>query len=86
LGFSREDSARFSFLLGAPVMLGAVVLDFKNILASIGEPVFYIGFLVSFIVGYMTIAFLLAMLRKYGFGIYAVYRIVLGVVVAVLIS
>ena len=86
LGFNREDSARFSFLLGAPVMMGAVLLDFKNILASITEPEFYIGLIVSFIVGYLTIAFLLTMLRKHGFAVFAVYRVVLGIVIAMLIS
>ena len=30
LGFSREDSAKFSFMLGTPIMLGATILNLKK--------------------------------------------------------
>ena len=37
LGFSREDSAKFSFMLGTPVMLGATIIKSKEIIQSISE-------------------------------------------------
>lgn len=81
LGFSRQESARFSFLLGAPAMGGAALLDAKGIIQSITDPVFIIGCVVSFVVGYATIAFLLSILKKTGFFWFAVYRVVLGVAI-----
>lgn len=85
-GLNRGDSARFSFLLGAPAMTGAVILDFKNILNSFSDPVFYIGFVVSFVVGFLTIALLLRMLRRFGFAIFAIYRVLLGIALYLLIT
>ena len=86
IGLSREDSARFSFLLGAPVMLGAVVLDFKNIAHGLEDPVFFVAVLVSFLVGWLTIAALLQLLRRFGFGGFAIYRILLAVTILVMLS
>lgn len=75
LKISREDAAKFSFMLGCPAMAGAVVLKLKAIIASSADPIFYIGTVVSAIVGAMAMKFLLAFLKKYGFGWFAVYRI-----------
>ncbi|MDA9950949.1 undecaprenyl-diphosphate phosphatase [Oligoflexaceae bacterium] len=86
IGLSREDSARFSFLLGAPVMLGAVVLDFKNIAHGLTDPVFFVAVLVSFLVGWITIAALLQLLRRFGFGGFAIYRILLALTILVMLS
>jgi undecaprenyl-diphosphatase len=81
LTFKREDAARFSFLLGTPVMAGAVVLNLKEILASIDQPVFYIGTIVSALVGCLAIGFLLRFLKRFGFGAFALYRVVLAAVI-----
>ena len=60
-------------------MLGAALLDFSNIFNSLSDPVFYIGFLVSAVVGILTIHFLLKFVKKFGFFVFALYRVVLAV-------
>ncbi len=87
LKVKREEAAKFSFYLSAPVVLGAVVLsvfDSATITAITTHlPIFVIGILVSFIAGLWCIEFLLRYLKKHDFQIFMWYRIVLGVVVII---
>ena len=80
VGLGREESAKFSFLLGTPVMGGAALLNASDIFHSLGEPAFYLGCSVSMLVGCLTIAFLLRFLRTYGLGVFAVYRVILALI------
>lgn len=82
LTFHREDAAKFSFLLGTPAMGGAMLLKMSDIAASSEHPSFFIGILVSFITGMLAIGFLLRFLRRFGFGIFAIYRICLAILIA----
>ncbi len=86
LGFSREDSAKFSFMLGTPIMLGATILKSKEIINSISEPSFYIGILTSFFVGCLCIKYLLQYLKTNSFLGFALYRVVLAIVIAISLS
>jgi undecaprenyl-diphosphatase len=83
LGFDRQAAARYSFLLSAPITLAAVVLKLPDILRiPRGEiDVFVIGTVVSGAVGALAIGFLLEYIRRAGFGVFAVYRVALAVVV-----
>lgn len=84
LGINREDAAKFSFYLSAPVVMGAVVLSvLKGNLMVIGAniSVFLVGCLVSFVVGLLCIKYLLKYLRKNDFKIFMLYRIILGLIV-----
>jgi undecaprenyl-diphosphatase len=80
LGFARPDSARFSFLLGIPAILGAGVLTVGDALAS-GEAItmdaVYCAIL-TFFAGLAAIAFLMALLRRISFLPFVLYRMVLG--------
>ena len=76
------ESARFSFLLGAPVMAGAALLDVQNILKSLHQPVFYIGTVVAGVVGCVAIRIFLGIIERWGFTAFALYRLFLaGVIV-----
>lgn len=85
LKLNKEDAAKFSFYLSAPVVLGSVILTLLEdgmislILSNLG--VFILGILVSFISGLLCINFLLKYLRKNDFKLFMIYRIVLGIVV-----
>ena len=80
LGLTRTAAARFSFLLSTPAILGAAVLNAKE-MAS-GDPVVLLSGLVAAAVsGYFAIGFLLRHLSKVGFLPYALYRILLAIVV-----
>jgi undecaprenyl-diphosphatase len=81
LGYDRESAARFSFLLGTPVMAGAVLLNLKDIGDSFSQPVFYVGAITSAIVGCFAIGFLLRFIKRFGFAAFAVYRVVLAVII-----
>lgn len=79
---SREDAARFTFLLSTPfIFLSGVykATDLRNVNVDVLPLV--IGIITSAIVGIISIKFLLEYLKKKGFGIFVVYRIVLGVAI-----
>lgn len=86
LGLDRDAAARFSFLLGTPAMLGAALLELKNIIASLYDPVFYVGLASSVIVGFLAIHFLLRFLKRFGFGIFAIYRVIIAAVLIYLLN
>jgi len=85
LQIKKEDAARFSFFLSAPVVAGAVILSlFKDSTISLilaNANVFIVGVLVSFISGLLCIEFLLKYLKKHDFKLFMFYRIMLGVLV-----
>lgn len=87
LKLKKEDAAKFSFYLSAPVVLGAVVVSIlkDNALSLIAAnfSAFFIGIVVSFVAGLICIEFLLKYLRKHDFKLFMIYRIVLGVIVIV---
>ena len=78
LKLDRESAAKYSFLLSTPIVLAAVIFsitDFEFTLA------FLAGVLASFIVGFIVIKFLLNYLKKGSFKVFAVYRVILGLIV-----
>ena len=93
-GMSRASALEFSFFLSMPTMVVATVYDLLKSMfgkhadaisvAGIdahGWVVLGIGFVVSFIVAYGSVAWFMGYVRKHGFAPFAVYRIILGVVV-----
>jgi undecaprenyl-diphosphatase len=81
-GFDRSTAARFSFLLGVPVIAGAGFLAAIDLARSpdVGSQLGYLGltFLTAFIVGYLCIYFLLKWVRGHSLYIFAVYCAVAG--------
>jgi len=81
-GLLRPESARFSFLMSIPVMLGAAVVGLKD-LADL-SPEFTslaplaVGFVTSAIVGYLLIRWLLAYLAGHRLTVFAVYCFIVG--------
>lgn len=66
LGLSRELSARYSFLMSIPAIIGAALLSFKDVesVASIPFKVLLPGVLVSGITGYLALSFLVFIVKK----------------------
>jgi undecaprenyl-diphosphatase len=85
LGFDRVTATRFSFLLSAPIITGAtlkVIVKPDNLHAIGTEPMIYAaGILAAFVSGWFAIKFLINYLSKHGLGIFAAYRICLGVLI-----
>lgn len=86
----RTTAARFSFLMSAPIIAGAGVLNLIKIIKQgfpVGQEVFFLlGFLASAISGYCFIAFLMRYIQTKSFAVFAYYRVVLaGIVVWVML-
>ena len=89
IGLDREASARFSFLLSIPVVLGAGL--FKSVdLAQHGfqgyGSEFFWGFVASAVSGFVVIAFLLRYLRGHSFAIFLWYRLAVAALAFALIA
>jgi undecaprenyl-diphosphatase len=84
LKINKEDAAKFSFYLSIPIVLGAVFLTIikEGTIALLVSNlfIFIIGILISFVVGLLTINFLLQYLRKNDFKIFMWYRLILGLI------
>ena len=78
MGVTRESAAKYSFMLSAPIVLAATVFKLKDFVFSIP---FFIGVFTSFIVGFFVIKFLLNYLKKGSFKIFAIYRVILGIII-----
>ena len=78
LKVDRESAAKYSFLLSTPIILAAVLVSIADFELSIA---FFAGLISSFLVGMVVIKFLLEYLKKGSFKIFAIYRVVLGVIV-----
>ena len=88
LGIRPEEAARFSFLLAIPAILGGVVLKIPEVVAEAhaGEGgVLAAGFVISFLVGYASIAALLRIVKRGRFGWFGVYCVTVGAVALLLL-
>ena len=88
-GLDRTTAARFSFLLSIPSITAAGVYELYSERKEIFGPLLMpalVATVVSFVVGYASIALLLKVIQKQGIGIFVGYRIVLGIVLLVLLS
>ena len=80
MGIERKSVAKYSFMLSAPIVLAATILKLKDFVFSIP---FFVGILASFIVGILVIKFLLNYLKKGSFKIFAIYRVIFGVIIII---
>jgi undecaprenyl-diphosphatase len=96
---SRAAALEFSFFLSIPTMVVATCYDLLKSLRGKGanpigvsqiDPhgwvVLAIGFVVSFLVAYLAVAWFMAWVRKHGFAPFALYRIIVGALVLVFAS
>ncbi|TCM42525.1 undecaprenyl-diphosphate phosphatase [Kribbella sp. VKM Ac-2568] len=86
-GLDRVAATRMAFLLGIPALVGAAVFELPDALGGdVGLAPVLVGTLVSFIVGYASVAWLLRFVAKHSIEIFAFYRILLGVVILILLA
>lgn len=81
LKIDRESAAKYSFLLSTPIILAAVLVSIKDFELTLA---FLIGVLSSFIVGIVVIKFLLDYLKKGSYKGFAIYRVLIGILVLAL--
>lgn len=78
LGVDRESAAKYSFLLATPITFAAVIFDLDKFTFDLS---FLLGILASFVVGILIIKFLLEYLKKGSFKVFAIYRVIIGIIV-----
>jgi undecaprenyl-diphosphatase len=91
LGLDREASARFSFLLSAPIIAGAGLKSLYDLFKQISEgavegaelAIFPIGLVVAAISGFLCIKYLLGYLKKHSTAVFVWYRVALALLVLI---
>ncbi len=87
-GSDRTTSARYSFLLSIPIILGAsmfyplIKLDFHEVI-TYNWTAILAGTIVSGVVGYVCIKYFLKFVSKFSLGIFGYYCLIMGIITAV---
>lgn len=80
MGLSKEAATKFTFLLSVPIIAGAFILDVGDLVFSWET---LIGIFTAFVVGVITIKFLLNYIKKHDFSIFAIYRVVFAIIILI---
>jgi undecaprenyl-diphosphatase len=89
VGQKRETAARFSFLLSMPAIAASGLLELKEAITKLPHGSYgslAVATVVSGIVGYASIWFLLRFLRTHSTGVFIVYRIIVGGLILLALS
>ncbi|HUS03812.1 MAG TPA: undecaprenyl-diphosphate phosphatase [Chitinophagaceae bacterium] len=88
---TRSAAAEFSFFLAVPTMLAATVYKIYKYTKENGAftteeiKLLSIGNVVAFVVALLAIKFFITFLKKYGFRVWGVYRVIVGIALLILI-
>ncbi|BAL80999.1 undecaprenyl-diphosphate phosphatase [Caldisericum exile] len=78
---NRESASKFSFLVAIPVILGAALLEVRSSsLIGFTFKDLAVGFIVSFIVGLLSLLAFFPLIKKTKFYVFAVYCFVIGII------
>lgn len=87
LGLSRESAATFSFLMSMPITAAAAAFKLPDALSTTGVAVPLIaGVVAAALSAWVAIAVLLRYLARHSFGVFALYRLLLGAAVLALVA
>ena len=87
LRFTREDAAVFSFLMSMPIIAAAAVLKMPQAIREQGlSAPMVVGVIASAVSGWLAIGVLLRIVTKHSYGVFAVYRIILGAAVLIVFA
>ena len=78
MGLSKSAATKFTFLLSVPIIAGATILEVGNLELSVET---FMGVFISFVVGIISIKFLLNYIKKHDFSVFAVYRVVFAIII-----
>ena len=85
LGMKRDEAAKFSFLLGLPIIFGASILEgLRSIDVFINGEVssgLIVGVITSFVTGMVAVHYLLKFLKNNSLKVFAWYRIILALLI-----
>lgn len=87
LKLKRVEAAKFSFLLGMPIILGAGVKKVIDIAAQglnlEDFLIMFLGFITAFVFGWLAIKYFLKFVENHGLQVFAIYRIILALILLV---
>ena len=87
LGFHRESAAVFSFLLSMPITAAAAAKEVPAALHQHGMSLtLLVGVIASALSGWLAISVLLKFVARHSYGVFAVYRVLLGIVILALFA
>ncbi|WP_411090007.1 undecaprenyl-diphosphate phosphatase [Streptomyces sp. 061-3] len=87
LDLNRVAATRLSFFLGIPSLTGAGLYELKDAVGGgVGAVPLAVGTVVSFLVAYASIAWLLKFVAKHSFNAFVIYRIIVGVLLFALLG
>jgi undecaprenyl-diphosphatase len=82
LRLTREGAAVFSFLMSMPIIAAASILKLPHVLKTEGiDAPLVVGVLASALSGWLAISVLLRFVVRRSYGVFAVYRVVVGLIV-----
>ncbi|GAA0277972.1 undecaprenyl-diphosphate phosphatase [Cryptosporangium japonicum] len=86
----RVTITKLSFLLSIPALTGASILqgvsEYDRISGGVGWTNTLVATAVSFVVGYISVSWLLKFIAKHSYTVFIVYRVVLGTIVLLLVG
>lgn len=87
LGLDRVSATRLSFFLSIPALTGAGIYELKDALgAGVGAGPLIVGTVVSFVVAYASVAWLLRFVARHSINGFGLYRVVIGVLLFALLG
>ena len=86
LRFERASAARFSFLMSMPITAAAAVLKAPTLLRANDRMTLIVGIVAAAVSGWLAIAVLLRYVSRHSYGLFALYRLVLGAAVLALVA
>lgn len=91
-GLTRRRAAKFSFFLAVPTMAGATLLDLLDLMKegtawATGHNIamLILGCAIAFVVALLAMKWFVSFLTRYGFKVFGLYRIVVGLIIIVLL-
>lgn len=84
-GLERKLAARYSFLLSIPAILGATLIQVKDIVTfDANTEVLVLGFLAAVISSYLAVKFMMGYIQKHSLNIFAIYCWIVGALTIIL--
>lgn len=87
LGFKRDESAQYSFMLALPTLAAAAFMDavkMRSVSLSLDEiQMVAIGTVVAFVVAYLSMKWFVGFLQKKKLTVFGIYRIIVGIIALV---
>ncbi|MFH0874180.1 MAG: undecaprenyl-diphosphate phosphatase [Candidatus Komeilibacteria bacterium] len=77
LGIKKEEAFRFTFLAAIPAIAAAFLFEVRQLQI---QPIYWVGFIVTMIVGYLSLMALELIIKRDRLWVFSIYTIILGII------